>query len=172
MNGFRKSGYAGSRFLSHSKWAGRRGAKLVAAALAVFLPVALAGCSHTPTYKGPPNLIIHVLMKKWVIVPNHIVVPQGAKVELIVTSADVEHGIGVPGLDINQPVQPGHTTIVRFLAKKPGDYFMHCSVLCGRGHDRMTGDILITPKPEKGGSRAGKGSGSGGSGQSGTPVHK
>ncbi|HTV81749.1 MAG TPA: cupredoxin domain-containing protein [Acidobacteriaceae bacterium] len=105
----------------------------------------LTACRHTPTYTGPPNLVIHMLMKKWAIQPDRVVVPQGAKVELIIITADVEHGIGVPGLAINEPVQPGRTTVVRFLARKPGVYPLHCSVYCGRGHDRMTGEIVITP---------------------------
>ena len=98
-------------------------------------------------YAGPPNTVIPILMKKWVIVPNRVVILQGARVELVVTSADVEHGIAVPGLGINQPVQPHRTTYVRFLAQTPGKYPMHCSVLCGRGHDKMTGVIIITPAP-------------------------
>ena len=109
----------------------------------------LAGCKHPPTYTGPPNLIIRMVMKKWAIVPDRIVIPQGAHVELSIISTDVEHGIGVPGLYINQPVQPGETTTVRFLAKTPGTYPMDCSVLCGRGHDWMKGVIIITPGPKK-----------------------
>lgn len=107
----------------------------------------LTACRHTPTYAGPPNLIIHMLMKKWAIVPSHVVVPQGARVELIVTTADVEHGLAVPGLAINEPVQPGWTTVIRFLAQTPGSYPMRCSIACGRGHDKMTGEIVITPAP-------------------------
>ncbi len=86
-----------------------------------------------------------MLMKKWAIVPDRVVAPQGAKVELVVTTADVEHGLAVPGLAISEPVQPGRTTVIRFLARKPGTYPMHCSVYCGRGHDKMTGEIVITP---------------------------
>jgi len=148
MNGFRNSGCLGPGFLHHSKSRPGRGAKRLSYAwLALLLLGALAGCRHTPTYAGPPNLVIHLLMKKWAIVPNRIVVPQNARVELIVTTADVEHGIAVPGLAINEPVQPGWTTVVRFLAQKPGVYPMRCSIACGRGHDHMTGEIVITPQP-------------------------
>lgn len=131
---------------SKSRGAGAAKVALVAVSLAAVL---LTGCRHTPSYSGPPNLIVHVLMKKWVIVPDRIVVPQDAHVELIVTSADVEHGIGVPALAINEPVQPGRTTVVRFLAEKPGTYPMRCSVACGRGHDKMTGVIVIVPKAKE-----------------------
>lgn len=148
MNRFRISGCAGPGFHSHSKWPPERGAKRSAAALiALVLMGLLAACRHTPTYSGPPNLVVHMVMKKWAIEPNRIVVPQGARVELIVTTADVEHGLAVPGLAINEPVQPGWTTTVRFLAQTPGTYPMRCSIACGRGHDQMTGAIVITPVP-------------------------
>jgi heme/copper-type cytochrome/quinol oxidase subunit 2 len=146
MIGFRISGCAFRGLALHTKWqGGRRAKRSVAALLALISAILLAGCRHTPTYTGSPNLIIHMVMKKWAIVPNRVVVPQGAKVELIVITSDVEHGIAVPGLAINEPVQPGWTTAVRFLAVKPGVYPMHCSIACGRGHDQMTGEIVITP---------------------------
>jgi heme/copper-type cytochrome/quinol oxidase subunit 2 len=145
MIGFRISGCAAPWPAIYTKWRGGRPAKRGAAALLAFIVAGLfSGCRHTPTYTGSPNLVIHVVMKKWAIVPNRVVVPRGAKVELIVITPDVEHGIAVPGLAINEPVQPGWTTVVRFLAVKPGVYPMHCSIACGRGHDRMTGEIVIT----------------------------
>ncbi len=107
-----------------------------------------SGCGRkTPTYSGPPDTVLSILMKKWAIVPSHIEVPQGAKVELIVSSADVEHGLAVPGLGIREPVQRGKPAVIRFLAQTPGVYPMRCSVLCGRGHDRMKGEIVITGPP-------------------------
>ncbi|MGA7884162.1 MAG: cupredoxin domain-containing protein [Acidobacteriaceae bacterium] len=146
MNRFRISGCVGPGFRFHSKRQGERGAKRSGAAfLSLVLMGLLTACRHTPTYTGPPNLVVHMLMKKWVIEPNQVVVPQGAKVELIVTTADVEHGLAVPALAINEPVQPGWTTVVRFLAQKPGIYPMRCSIACGRGHDQMTGSIDIVP---------------------------
>lgn len=148
MNRFRISGCAGPGSRSHTKWRAERGAKRGRAALlSLILMGLLTACRHTPTYAGPPNLIIHMLMKKWAILPSHVVVPQGARVELIVTTADVEHGLAVPGLAINEPVQPGWTTVIRFLAQTPGSYPMRCSIACGRGHDKMTGEIVITPAP-------------------------
>lgn len=85
-------------------------------------------------------------MKKWAIEPRRIEVPVGDEVELDITSADVEHGIAVPGLGIREPVQPGRSTVIRFRAKAAGTYAMSCSVLCGKGHDQMTGEIVVTPR--------------------------
>jgi cytochrome c oxidase subunit 2 len=87
-------------------------------------------------------------MKKWAIEPNRIEVAQGKEVELVVNSIDVEHGIAIPKLGIREPVQPGRPTIVKFRAKVAGTYAMSCSVLCGKGHDQMTGVIVVSaPAP-------------------------
>jgi cytochrome c oxidase subunit 2 len=107
----------------------------------------MIGCGKkTPTFAGPPDTVRQIVMKKWEIDPARVEVPQGAHVELVVTSTDVEHGIAVPALGINEPVQPEHPAVIRFLAQTPGTYPMRCSVLCGRGHDQMTGVIVITPR--------------------------
>jgi cytochrome c oxidase subunit 2 len=118
------------------------GAKLLTALL---LPLAFAGCRQAPADTAPPGVVREIVMKKWAIVPSRVEVPQGKEIELIVSSMDVEHGIAVPGLGIREPVQPGRPTIVKFLAKQAGSYPMKCSVLCGRGHDQMTGEIVILP---------------------------
>ncbi|HEV2276924.1 MAG TPA: cupredoxin domain-containing protein [Acidobacteriaceae bacterium] len=119
-----------------------------AAHIVLTLLLLLSGCTRTPTYSGPPNTVIKVVMKKWAIEPARIVVPQGARVELIVSTADVEHGLGVRGLGINEPVQPGQPpAVIRFLAQTPGTYPMRCSILCGKGHKDMLGEIVIEPNP-------------------------
>lgn len=143
MIGFRISGDATfSCFTIHSKCRGLLTAK--AALLGVLL---LAGCKSTPTYSGPPDTVIKVVMRKWAIEPSRITVRQGARVELVVSTADVEHGLGVSGLAINEPVQPGKPAVIRFLAQTPGTYPMRCSILCGKGHKDMLGEIVIEPQP-------------------------
>jgi cytochrome c oxidase subunit 2 len=112
--------------------------------MVLLLPVAVAGCQQAAPDTTPPDVIRQIVMKKWAIVPSRIEVPLGDEVELVVNSADVEHGIAVPRLGIREPVQPGRPTVVRFRAKTAGTFPMKCSVLCGRGHDRMTGVIVVT----------------------------
>jgi cytochrome c oxidase subunit 2 len=82
-------------------------------------------------------------MKQWEMEPRTIVVARNAKVELTIESEDVEHGLAVPGLDIDESVQKGEPVVVRFNAANSGDYVMRCSILCGRGHDQMRGRILV-----------------------------
>ena len=153
MNGFRIWTAEDNRTFLNSKWragnrskAGRPGAKATPALLiALGLSVWMSGCrKKTPTFEGPPDTVRQIVMKKWEIDPGRLEVSQGARVELVVSSTDVEHGIAVPGLGINEPVQPEHPAVIRFLAQTPGTYPMRCSVLCGRGHDAMVGEIVIT----------------------------
>jgi len=148
MNGFRIWTAADNGTGLHSKWRGNGRAKPAPALMLGFgLLLLMIGCGKTtPAYAGPPDTVRQIIMKKWEIDPNRVEVPQGARVELVVTSTDVEHGIDVPGLGIREPVQPEHPAVIRFLAETPGVYPMSCSVLCGRGHGKMTGVIVITPR--------------------------
>ena len=150
MNGFRIWTAADNRFLLHTNWRKHTAAKTPPRLLAgLSLLLLMNGCGKkTPTYEGPPDTVRQIVMKKWEIVPSRVEVPQGARVELVVTSTDVEHGIEVPGLGIREPVQPEHPAVIRFLAQTPGVYPMRCSILCGRGHDKMTGAIVITSRPK------------------------
>jgi heme/copper-type cytochrome/quinol oxidase subunit 2 len=116
---------------------------------AVPLLLLMIGCGRkTPTYTGPPDTVLPVVMKKWAITPARVVVRRGARVELIVTTADIEHGFAVPALGINEPIDPGKPAAIRFLAQDPGVYPMRCSIACGRGHDQMTGVIVIEDYPD------------------------
>ena len=154
MNGFRIWAAADNEAFLHSKWrtataskaAGRKASRSKKAAvfLAVGAVVLMSGCrKKTPTFEGPPDTVRQIIMKKWEIVPGRVEVQQGARVELVVSSTDIEHGLAVPGLGINEPVQPEHPAVIRFLAQTPGTYPMRCSIACGRGHDQMTGEIVI-----------------------------
>jgi cytochrome c oxidase subunit II len=116
--------------------------------MALLLPVAVTACHQAAPDNAPPDVIRQVVMKRWSIEPGRIEVPQGDEVELVVNSGDVEHGIAIPRLGIREPVQPGRPTIIKFRAKTVGTYPMKCSVLCGRGHNQMTGEIVVTePMP-------------------------
>lgn len=145
MIGFRIWATADNEPDLHTKRRSLRRAKAAAVVFgAVPLLLLMFGCGkRTPRYSGPPDTVLPIVMKKWAIAPQRIVVRQGARVELIVSSADVEHGLDVPGLGINEPVQPGKPAAIRFLAQTPGVYPMRCSIACGRGHDQMTGAIVI-----------------------------
>jgi heme/copper-type cytochrome/quinol oxidase subunit 2 len=98
-----------------------------------------AGCEK----HSPADEHIHVLMKKYHIDPQEIRVKSGERIELEVTTADVQHGLDIPDLGIKEPVQPGRTTIIDFTAPRPGEYRVTCGVLCGPHHDDMVAKLVV-----------------------------
>jgi cytochrome c oxidase subunit 2 len=99
----------------------------------------LWGCQK----KNPTDASIHVSMKKYTIEPAVIRVKSGQKVVLEVTTADVQHGLDIPELGINEPVQPGKTTTISFIAPAKGEYRVACGVVCGPRHDDMVGKLVV-----------------------------
>lgn len=82
-------------------------------------------------------------MRKFVIEPNVIRVEQGENVVLDVSSKDVQHGFQVEQLGINEPIRPGKPVAVVLDTSKKGQFRMECSIICGAGHDDMTGKIVV-----------------------------
>ncbi|MBM3341687.1 MAG: cytochrome c oxidase subunit II [Betaproteobacteria bacterium] len=68
---------------------------------------------------------------------NHVVVPTGKKVRVLVTAADVIHAWYVPALAVKQDAIPGFIRDTWFKAKAPGIYRGQCAELCGRDHGFM-----------------------------------
>ena len=82
-------------------------------------------------------------MKKYAIDPAIIHVKSGEKIELNVTTSDVQHGLDIPDLDIKEPVQPGRTTRIYFTAPVKGEYRVACGIICGPHHDDMVGKLVV-----------------------------
>lgn len=103
-----------------------------------------SGCnSVVAAQSDQPEININVVMKKWMITPDVIRVKKGTLVHLHITTPDVQHGFDVKGLNISEAVDPGKTTDINFVADKPGKYEIECGILCGKGHDDMTGSIIV-----------------------------
>jgi cytochrome c oxidase subunit 2 len=117
--------------------------RIAKATLLLALLFVATSCHRAPVDSAPPDVKIPIVMKQWAIVPSRIVVRRGQHVELDVTTADVEHGLGIAGLGVRESVQPGFTTVIRFHATESGEFLMNCSILCGRGHDEMTGKLVV-----------------------------
>ena len=75
--------------------------------------------------------------------PAIIEVNKGDKVRLIVTSADVPHGIAIKEYGINERLEPGKPATIEFTADKQGTFTAYCSVFCGSGHSGMKGKIVV-----------------------------
>jgi cytochrome c oxidase subunit 2 len=104
--------------------------------------------------------VIDISAKKYKFTPNEIQVKQGEKVELKVHSEDETHGVkldayaegakdkGQPGLAFSQPdqngkVEKGVDQVVDFTAQQPGTYDFKCAKICGMGHGKMKGKVIV-----------------------------
>ncbi len=72
-------------------------------------------------------------------VDERLVVPAGATVKLIITSADVIHSFAMPAFWLKMDAVPGrlNETWFKVPADKTGVYFGQCSELCGARHAYM-----------------------------------
>ena len=70
-------------------------------------------------------------------VDNRIVVPQGAKVRLLLTSNDVLHAWWVPDFAVKKDAIPGFINEIWFRAEEAGVFRGQCAELCGKDHGFM-----------------------------------
>ncbi|MFC4553159.1 MULTISPECIES: cytochrome c oxidase subunit II [Halorussus] len=70
-------------------------------------------------------------------------VPANETVNLRVTSEDVFHTFGVPGLRVKTDAIPGQWTDTWFTGEETGTYEARCFELCGAGHSYMTADVVV-----------------------------
>ena len=73
-------------------------------------------------------------------------VPEGRPVRLLLTSRDVIHSLFVPAFRIKQDAVPGRYTSTWFTATREGSYQLFCAELCGAGHSRMWGKVVVLPE--------------------------
>ncbi len=92
--------------------------------------------------------VVDVAARQFEFEPATVVVRQGEKVRLKVTSEDVTHGIGIEGYDIDEVLPPGETKAVEFTADEAGAHHVHCTIYCGEGHNDMHGELVVLARSE------------------------
>jgi cytochrome c oxidase subunit 2 len=102
--------------------------------------LALSGFAQAPD--APQR--IDVSAKKFTYTPAEITVKKGEPVVLILTTADVTHGLKFKELNLNMRVEKGKPSELAFTPDKVGDFVGHCSVFCGSGHGSMTLTLHVT----------------------------
>ena len=113
--------------------------KLKAALPTVFAAMLVAVqlfASAPPTERAPRR--IEVTAKRFEFTPGQITLKKGEPVVLVLTSADVPHGIRFKELGIEGKVGKSGTTEIAFTPGKTGTFVGHCYVFCGSGHGGMT----------------------------------
>jgi cytochrome c oxidase subunit II len=80
---------------------------------------------------------------KYNFTPSVIKVKKGDRVKLVITAGDREHGFKLAAFHIDQRLPKGEAVIVEFTADRTGAFPFQCSVFCGFGHKKMTGQLLV-----------------------------
>lgn len=107
----------------------------------LLLPFAFVSCTNKQNSAASKTVL--VTMRKFAIEPNVIRAKQGENVVLVVSTKDVQHGFQVEALGINEPIQPGQPVNVPLDTSRKGEFKVACSIVCGVGHDDMTGEIIV-----------------------------
>ena len=74
---------------------------------------------------------------------DRIVLPVDRNVRFVLGSRDVIHSLYVPALGVKQDVLPGSETVARTRATETGEHRLYCAELCGAGHSRMQGTVVV-----------------------------
>jgi cytochrome c oxidase subunit 2 len=78
---------------------------------------------------------------------NELYVPLDRPTIVYLTSKDVIHSFFVPEFRVKQDVVPGMRIPLWFQPTKTGHYEIGCAQLCGLGHYRMRGEVIVqTPE--------------------------
>jgi cytochrome c oxidase subunit 2 len=83
-----------------------------------------------------------------IITTNQLYFPVDRPVLVHLSSKDVIHSFGLFEMRVKQDAIPGMDIPVWFIPNRIGDYEVACSQLCGLGHYRMRGFVLVRSDAE------------------------
>ena len=79
---------------------------------------------------------------------NDLRIPVNEEIVIQIQTQDVLHSFFLPNMRIKQDVVPGMKQHIWFEAKKTGIYDIVCAELCGWGHYKMRGRLIVQSKDE------------------------
>jgi cytochrome c oxidase subunit II len=79
---------------------------------------------------------------------NRMAIPVNHNIQVFLRSKDVTHSFFVPALRFKQDTTPGLRVPIHFKAMKTGEYEIACAELCGLGHYKMKGYLMVLPEEE------------------------
>ena len=109
---------------------------------------AISADAHTET--GATPVEIKITARQFEFEPKLITVPKGKPVRLLITATDVQHGFAIEEFGINKKLKANAVTVVEFTPTRAGRFPFECSVMCGSGHDEMTGELVVTEEQTSG----------------------
>ena len=112
---------------------------------ACLAPAVLVLVPLLPSASQEPRAIT-ITARKYEFTPNRIELKAGEPVEFTFEGEDTTHGFSCKDLKLDRVTfskeRPGRIT---FTPDKPGTYEFRCAHVCGLGHRRMKGEIVVTP---------------------------
>jgi cytochrome c oxidase subunit II len=125
----------------------------VAAATVLVMAMFFYGLTGFRFMHAPPadSMKFEVLARQWNWLftypggyqDSELVVPQGADIELTMTSPDVIHGFFVPAYRVKQDIVPGMKNKLWFHAETLGSFDILCSQYCGTEHSHMLSHVWV-----------------------------
>ena len=105
--------------------------------------LAPAGLSGVAADVSPPRRF-EVTASRYKFEPSRIEVRQGDVVDLVLRSADTEHGFAIKAYKVKVAIPKGGETVgVSFVASRAGTFPIECSEWCGWGHRRMKCELVV-----------------------------
>jgi cytochrome c oxidase subunit 2 len=95
--------------------------------------------SSSPSGSAGQQVEIKLGAKDFEYDAKEIHVKKGDNVKVTLTSDDGGHGFTIP--DYNVTINGNGSA--EFTADKAGTFEFHCSVMCGSGHSKMTGKLIV-----------------------------
>ncbi|HET9985492.1 MAG TPA: cytochrome c oxidase subunit II [Longimicrobiales bacterium] len=74
---------------------------------------------------------------------NELDIPMGVPIHVTLRAEDVIHSFFLPQFRLKQDAVPGMEIPAWFQATKTGEYVLGCAELCGLGHYRMRGRVIV-----------------------------
>ena len=141
---------------------------VLSAGLAVFVTInpGLSGLAELAADDADPDLTVEVVSEQWnwtfeyldyglrLEEADELVLPEGSRILLRVTSADVIHSLWIPAFRIKADAVPGRVHDVYLTPTETGgfegdsNFRVQCAELCGTGHARMRSDVRVVSQSE------------------------
>src|SRR5579863_5045644 len=86
---------------------------------------------------------IKMTAKKYDFNPSTIRVKKGERVRLLITALDRAHGLKIEAFKVDQKLPKGEEVTIEFTADQSGTFPFQCSEVCGLGHKKMKGELIV-----------------------------
>ncbi len=112
-----------------------------------FILAGIAGVvseSACRAFAQPAEKVIPVIARKFVFLPNEIVLKRGEPVIIELTAPEVVMGFSVPAMKLRTDIIPGQVARLRIVPEAVGTFDFLCDIFCGDGHEGMNGRLIVT----------------------------